>query len=142
MGASPLALTLETDPAPETVRAISDGLDAYNAGFWPGADWSARFLVGRDAVGALQSGVKFITALEWLFVNWLWVAAPYRRTGEGSRLLGEAERQAREIGCRGVYLDTFSFQAPKFYEKQGYREFARITDFPPGHDRIWLMKRF
>ena len=142
MGASPLALTLETEPSPETVRAISDGLDTYNSGFWPGADWSARFLVGRDAVGALQSGVKFITALEWLFVNWLWVAAPYRRTGEGSRLLGEAERQAREIGCRGVYLDTFSFQAPKFYEKQGYREFARITDFPPGHDRIWLMKRF
>jgi GNAT superfamily N-acetyltransferase len=142
MGASSLDLTRETEPAAETVSAISDGLDDYNAAFWPGADWRARFIVGRDAAGAVQSGVRFLTALEWLFVNWLWVAAPYRRTGEGSRLLLAAETDARALGCRGVYLDTFSFQAPKFYEKLGFREFGRIDDFPPGHSRIWLMKRF
>ena len=142
MGASSLDLTRETEPAVETVSAISDGLDDYNAIFWPNGDWRARFIVGRDAAGVVQSGVKFITALEWLFVNWLWVAAPYRRTGEGSRLLREAEADARQEGCRGVYLDTFSFQAPKFYEKLGFREFGRIADFPAGHSRIWLMKRF
>jgi GNAT superfamily N-acetyltransferase len=142
MCASSLDLTRETEPAAETVSAISDGLDEYNAAFSLGADWRARFIVGRDAAGAIQSGVRFITALEWLFVNWLWVAAPYRRTGEGSRLLLAAEKDARELGCRGAYLDTFSFQAPKFYEKLGFREFGRITDFPPGHSRIWLMKRF
>ena len=98
--------------------------------------------VGRDAAGTVQSGLRYIAALEWLFVNWLWVAAPYRRTGEGSRLLLAAETDAREAGCRGVYLDTFSFQAPKFYEKLGFREFGRIADFPEGHSRIWLMKRF
>ena len=142
MRASSLDLTRETEPAVETVSAISDGLDDYNAIFWPNGDWRARFIVGRDAAGVVQSGVKFITALEWLFVNWLWVAAPYRRTGEGSRLLREAETDAREARCRGVYLDTFSFQAPKFYEKLGFREFGRIADFPAGHSRIWLMKRF
>ena len=142
MGASSLDLTRETEPAVETVSAISDGLDDYNAIFWPNGDWRARFIVGRDAAGVVQSGVKFIAALEWLFVNWLWVAAPYRRTGEGSRLLREAEADARQEGCRGVYLDTFSFQAPKFYEKLGFREFGRIADFPVGHSRIWLMKRF
>jgi GNAT superfamily N-acetyltransferase len=142
MGASSLDLTRETEPAAETVIAISDGLDDYNLAFWPGADWRARYIVGRDAAGAVQSGVRFLTALEWLFVNWLWVAAPYRRAGEGSRLLLAAETDARQAGCRGVYLDTFSFQAPKFYEKLGFREFGRIADFPAGHSRIWLMKRF
>jgi hypothetical protein len=52
------------------------------------------------------------------------------------------EGEARERGLRGAYLDTFSFQAPKFYAKLGYREFGRISDFPLGFDRIWLMKRF
>ena len=140
MRASSLDLTRETEPAVETVSAISDGLDDYNAIFWPNGDWRARFIVGRDAAGVVQSGVKFITALEWLFVNWLWVAAPYRRTGEGSRLLREAEVDARQEGCRGVYLDTFSFQAPKFYEALGFKQCALIPGYYDGHDRIFFQK--
>ena len=139
---APLSLTREAEPAAETVRAIVDGLDAYNAAFWPGANWTPHYLVGRDAAGVVRSGLRGVTALEWLFVNWLWVDAPYRKTGEGSRLMQTAEAQARASGCRGAYLDTFSFQAPGFYQKLGYREFGRIADFPAGFDRIWLMKRF
>ena len=82
-----------------------------------------------------------VLAYEWVFVHWLWVAEPYRRRGVGSALVGEAEDAARRNGCRGVYLDTFTFQAPMFYQKHGYREFGRIDDFPRGHSRIWLKKR-
>jgi GNAT superfamily N-acetyltransferase len=142
MSASPLSLTHEIDPLEETVHAIADGLDAYNAGFFPGADWEPRFIVARDEAGAVQGGARYLTALEWLFVNWLWVAEPYRRSGEGSRLMNAVEAEARKAGCRGAYLDTFSFQAPKFYQKLGYSEFGRIADFPAGFDRIWFMKRF
>ncbi len=143
MSASPpLSLAREDAPTAETVRAIADGLDAYNAAFGAGANWTPRFLVGRDSAGVVQSGVKYITAMEWLFVNWLWVAAPYRGLGEGSRLLQGAEAEARSHGCRGAYLDTFSFQAAPFYHKHSYSEFGRIADFPLGFDRIWLMKLF
>ena len=45
-------------------------------------------------------------------------------------------------GCAGVRLDTTSFQAPDFYKRHGYTEFGRIDGYPPGHARIWLMKRF
>ena len=38
------------------------------------------------------------------------------------------------------WLDTFSFQAPEFYSKFGYREFARL-DYPPDHQRIFLKKQ-
>ncbi len=143
MSASPpLSLTRESEPAPSTVHVLEDGLDAYNAGFWPGADWAPHYIFGRDAAGAVQAGAYFVIAMEWLFVNWLWVAAPYRRKGEGSRIVSATEDEARAAGCRGVYLDTFTFQAPGFYQKLGYREFGRITDFPKGFDRIWMMKRF
>ena len=79
-------------------------------------------------------------AFEWLFVNWLWVADSYRKHGVGSQLMGGAEAAARAQGCRAAYLDTFTFQAPKFYERLGYREFGRLNDFPPGHARIWFSK--
>ena len=52
-------------------------------------------------------------AFDWLFVQWLWVAEPYRSQRIGSRLLAGAEAAAREKGCRAAYLDTFSFQARK-----------------------------
>ena len=73
-------------------------------------------------------------------MNWLWVAEPYRKHGIGSQLMAGAEAAAREQGCRAAYLDTFTFQAPKFYEGLGDREFAGLNDFPAGHARIWFTK--
>ena len=51
-----------------------------------------------------------------------------------------AEAEARNRGVRNVYLDSFSFQAPTFYAKLGYREFGRLKEFPAGHDRVWMTK--
>ena len=141
MGAS-LILTREDDPDPGTVRVFGDGLSTYNAQFFPGADWSPRWLIGRDAVGEVCSGCRFVFEMDWTFVSWLWVAQPYRRQGEGTRLLQAVETETRERGKRGVYLDTFGFQAPLFYPRHGFVEFGRIADFPAGFDRIWFMKRF
>jgi hypothetical protein len=42
---------------------------------------------------------------------------------------------------KNVFLDTFSFQAPGFYQKLGYRVFGELVDFPPGHTRQYLTKR-
>lgn len=137
---SPLALAPEPAPDEAAILAIGSGLDAYNAGFAPNADWTPHWIVGRDASGAVQAGVRYVISFDWLFVHWLWVAEPYRKRGIGSRLLAGAEAAAREQGCRGAYLDTFTFQAPEFYPRHGYREFARLDDFPPGHARIWLAK--
>ena len=142
MSSSLLLLTTETEPDKATAHAISNGLDVYNNSAVPGGDWKPLWIVGRDGTGTVQAGLRGVTEFNWLFVNWLWVAEPFRRQGVGSQLLSGAEAIARERRCSSSYLDTFSFQAPTFYEKQGYREFGRIADFPAGHARIWLMKRF
>lgn len=141
IGSGPtLTLAPEASPDEATIRAISEGLSEYSAQFAPATDWSPHWIVGRDAGGAVQAGVRYHIAYDWLFVHWLWVAKPYRKQGIGSKLLMGAEAAAREKGCRGAYLDTFTFQAPEFYPRHGYREFARLDDFPPGHARIWLSK--
>ena len=41
----------------------------------------------------------------------------------------------------GIWLDTFSFQARRFYEKLGYVVFGELPDYPAGHSRYFLQKR-
>jgi GNAT superfamily N-acetyltransferase len=75
-----------------------------------------------------------------LEVGVLWLDAPLRRLGYGSRLLRRAEADARAAGCARVELHTFSFQARPFYEKQGYRVFGQLDDYPPGASAYWMVK--
>jgi GNAT superfamily N-acetyltransferase len=135
-----LTFATETSPNEATIRAIESGLTAHATGLGLRTDWSPRWIIARDEDEVVQAGIRFVPAFEWLFVNWLWVADRYRKHGVGSQLMAGAEAAARERGCRGAYLDTFTFQAPKFYERLGYREFGRLNDFPPGHARIWFSK--
>jgi len=58
-GFSALALAQETGPDAATVGAIADGLDAYNGMFAPEANWTPRWIVGRDAAGAVQAGMRY-----------------------------------------------------------------------------------
>ncbi|WP_144182630.1 GNAT family N-acetyltransferase [Elioraea rosea] len=136
-------VTLEAEPDEATVKAIADGLNAYNEAasgmaFRPEPLW----LVARDDQGAVVAGLKGRFAWGWLGVEWLWVAGQERGRGLGSSLLSRAEAMARERGCDGVYLDTFSFQAPGFYAKAGYAELGRLDGLPRGGARIYLAKRF
>lgn len=64
-----------------------------------------------------------------------------RGQGMGTKLMHMAEDLAREKNCIGVWLDTFDFQAPGFYQKLGYSELDQIVDYPPGHKRFFFQKR-
>lgn len=48
---------------------------------------------------------------------------------------------AVEKGCRFIYLDTFSFQAPGFYKKNGYEIFGMLEDHPKGFNQYFLHKK-
>ncbi len=137
------ALAIAREAGDEETRSIvGEGLAAHSASLGLPGDWTPRWILGRDTQGAIQAGLLYLTAFDWLFVHLLWVAEAYRKQGQGSRLLKEAEAAAKEAGCVGAYLDTFTFQAPDFYRRHGYREFGRLDDFPPGHARLWFAKRF
>ena len=70
----------------------------------------------------------------------LWVDEVLRRTGVGARLLAEFEARGVGLGCSVFTLDTFSFQAPGFYEKRGYRVELRLEGFPHGHVKYTMQK--
>lgn len=93
-----------------------------------------------DDSKALAGGLNGATYWGWLFVEHLWVREDCRKSGLGKRLITLAETEAKDRGCRHVYLDTFSFQAPDFYRKRGYTEYAKFDDFPGNHSRYFFKK--
>jgi GNAT superfamily N-acetyltransferase len=94
----------------------------------------------RDADNAVAGGLIGNTWGAWLHVRHLWIAERLRHRGYGSRLLRAAEEEATAAGCRGAFLDTFSFQARPFYERHGYECFGELRDHPPGHSHYFMRK--
>ncbi|MCF4138725.1 GNAT family N-acetyltransferase [Streptomyces sp. Tue 6430] len=95
-----------------------------------------------DDTGALAGGLVGHTWTAWLHVTYLWVDERHRGTGLGTRLLAEAERLARDDrGCLRSRVETWDFQAPRFYRKQGYEVVCVIEDYPPGITEYTLTKR-
>ena len=76
-----------------------------------------------------------------MFVDYLWVHERLRGRGIGTELLRRAEQSLRERGGEIIFLSTYSFQAPAFYEKLGYRAFGTLEGMPPGATRTWYFKR-
>lgn len=77
----------------------------------------------------------------WLYVSLLWVHESLRNEGNGTRLLKMIEDEAVKLGCKYSHLDTYSFEAKPFYEKNGYTLFATLEDYPEGHKKYFLKKK-
>jgi GNAT superfamily N-acetyltransferase len=96
-------------------------------------------LYARDEAGKVVGGMLGHPA-SWLYIDYLWLQDDQRGSGLGSQLIALAEDEARRRGCIGLFLYTYSFQAPGFYEKQGFERMGVLEDCPPGHQRIYLKK--
>jgi len=90
----------------------------------------------------LLGGLIGTTGWSWLNIDVLFVEQHARRQGVAKALLASAEQKARLLGCVGAYVDTFDFQAPAFYEAQGFHCFGVIDGMPPGQRRFYLKKAF
>ncbi len=98
-------------------------------------------VVSKNDAGQIIGGAYAYLHPGWVYIDLLWVAKEQRGNGMGQRLLREAETEATRRGCHSAYLWTQDFEAPEFYEKQGYKRFVVMEDFIPGHQRIGFMKR-
>ena len=121
-------------------RVVVDHLDTYNVAVTGFSEYSPVNLFLRDAGDEVVGGLLGSIWGGVLHVRILWVSEALRGRGLGRRLVEEAERRGVERGCRHVFLDTFSFQAPGFYAKLGYRAYAKADDWPVGHAHHFFRK--
>ena len=116
---------------PDLDQRLSDEVDRVNAaattGVAPARELTVRIL---DADGELAAGVSGWTWGVAAGIGMTWVREASRGDGLGSKLLAEFEAEARSRGATHVFVTSFTFQAPGFYERHGYREIFRWQGVP------------
>jgi len=132
---------MPTEPTAEEVQYLEDRIYEHNSrvtGITDGR-WLA-FLV-RDQADHIIAGICGNTWGEACEIRQFWVEESRRNRGLGTQLIGAAEQEARRRGCTQIVLMTFSFQAPAFYERNGFEVVATIPDHPRGHRNLLMRKR-
>ena len=94
----------------------------------------------EDEEGNLVAGMVAETFGNWLEIEYLYVGDDLRGQGIGSKILEMAENESRNRGCKYSFVDTFNFQAPKFYKKHGYKEVFALKEYPYTGERYYYTK--
>ena len=136
-----LTFTLQPEPTPEERNRIIDPLIAYNEAKAGSRNKKEFAFSVRSESGEFIAGLLGFTHFNHFFVSALYVDQQFRKEGIGRELMKRAEALALEQGCDVIYLDSFDYQAPGFYEKLGFEIFGKLEDYPPGHQRFYLRKR-
>lgn len=134
-------LVIERSHSESVSRDLWRGLIAFNRRKIGSSDYRRTVISARNPKGRLLGGLILESYWRESYVELLWISAKSRGAGLGSKLLRRAEDLARRRGSRMIHLNTFSFQAPRFYEGLGYRRFGRLTGSPAGHSRHFFVKR-
>ena len=139
---APTHRVVVADGLPELDRRLSDELDLTNAAATEGVAAARELTVQLlDGAGELVAGLSGWTWGIAAGIAMTWVRADSRGTGLGTTLLEAFEAEARSRGCAHVFVTSFTFQAPGFYERHGYREIFRWHGVPtPDADDVHLRK--
>jgi GNAT superfamily N-acetyltransferase len=128
-------------PTHEDIQFLEDKIYEYNSrqtGKDDGKLFSKMIYDSNNNIIAGISGWIWAGACE---IALLWVKEEFRKKGYGRLLLQAAEDEAREKNCDVILLRSYSFQAPLFYQKHGYKVEFKTDDFPPGYSYYCLIKR-
>ena len=136
-----LELKVETKPSPAMLQFLQEQIYQHNIRETGFDDFLPLAIFVPDSQNNLIAGLSGYTWGGCCEVNFLWVHPHYRHQSYGRRLLQAAEQEAVQRECHLVILDSYSFQAPNFYQKLGYIISGIDEDCPRGHRRYYLHKR-
>lgn len=118
------------------------GVRRYNASQVGASESTPLTVVARADDRTLVGGVSGRVVYGHFLIEAVWVDEARRGHRLGETLMEIAEQQARRRGCVAAQVDTMSFQAPGFYRKLGFRVVGVVDDFPEGHFRYFMLKRY
>jgi GNAT superfamily N-acetyltransferase len=125
-----------------SAQQVVEGLVYHNIAQTGQDAWYPVRYYLRGEGDAIMGGLLGQVWGRWLHINIVWIAHAARGKGYASEFLRRAEAYAKSLGCKGAFLETFTFQARPLYEKHGYTVFAELDDYPPGHKQYFLKKTF
>jgi GNAT superfamily N-acetyltransferase len=120
---------------------VDGGIGEYNDAAEPRlSDVRHLSCFARDASGKAVGGAVGRTWGNNAELQQIWLRESQRKHGLGGKLLQAFEQAALARGCSLVYLETWSFQARDFYEKQGYQVVLDISGFAPELSKFTMTK--
>ena len=124
----------------QKAQEIGNLIRAYNRSKREEAESEPLNLYVEDEKGNLLAGLIAETFGNWLEIEYLFVKEELRGQGIGSKLLQQAESEAKNRNCRFAFVNTYQFQAPDFYLSHGYKEVFRLQDYPYTGKRYYYQK--
>jgi GNAT superfamily N-acetyltransferase len=125
----------------QIIQQLEDKIYEHNSKAINKDDGCLFSRIVRDKNKNIVAGVGGWTWANACEITQLWVDKTVRKKGLGKMLLEAAEREAKDKGCLTVIIKSYSFQAPHFYEKHGYRTEYKLDDFPIGYSYYILTKK-
>ena len=124
----------------QKAQEIGNLIRSYNRSKREAAESEPLNLYVEDDSGELLAGLVAETFGNWLEIEYLFVKEDLRGQGIGSQILQRAESEAKKRNCRYVFVNTYQFQAPAFYQKHGYQEVFTLKDYPCTGQRHYYQK--
>jgi GNAT superfamily N-acetyltransferase len=135
-------IVISDDAEPEFARIIGKGLDEFNEQVAGLSDRRPLCVIVTDSdSNEVLGGAVGRTSLGLAFLELFHLPSSLRGSGLGTKILAAFEEEARQRGCSSAVLYTISFQAPGFYEKNGWVSFGEITSEREGISRVFMTKK-
>jgi GNAT superfamily N-acetyltransferase len=135
-----LQIEAKHDLTPNEIDAIGDRLYDYNSYATGRHDGRGLGFVIRDEVGQMigvAAGFTWSGASE---LKQMWIDEAYRGRGYARALLNAFVGEACSRGVRRIWVASYDFQAPEFYENAGFKRIAEFEGWPEGHINMILCK--
>lgn len=135
-------IVISDSAEPEFEAMIAQGLDEFNEQVAGMGDRRALNVIVRDSASdEVLGGAVGRTSLGLAFLDLFHLPDSLRGLGLGTQILEAFEEEARQRGCGSAVLYTISFQAPGFYEKNGWTRFGEISSERQGISRVFMTKK-
>ena len=122
-------------------RLLNEQLAKFNAAATSGVAPAEELTVRVEQAGDVVAGISGWTWGDAAGIGMTWVQEDHRGTGVGARVMSAFETEAKRRGCTHVFVTSFTFQAPGFYQRHGYREIFRCESVPTaGRDDVHMRK--
>ena len=135
-----ISITAHDDVPPEAGAIVDAGLGEFNDAAAPLHEVRPLSCFANGPGGEVIGGAVGRTWGPAAEIQQLWVSEAHRRRGVGAKLVRAFESRAVERGCRTLYLETLSFQAPRFYASLGYRVVFELRALPHGVVKFTMLR--
>jgi N-acetylglutamate synthase-like GNAT family acetyltransferase len=130
--------SIEADPDKSYAHTIREAIIEFNWSILK--ETTKSFCVVAKNDEQVVGGALLYQQSDAIYIDILWCHEDYRKQGIGSQIIKMIEQVAFDNNIHQIFVDTYGFQAEKFYQSHGFNVIAVVPKYLCGYDKIFLQK--